>query len=316
MSQATAPQLRPLGIGEILDVGIKITMRHWWTLARAVLVVVIPLQLAAAVVDVSASGGVITTSGETGTIDPDQIWTFVAATLVAVMLTLLAQTIATGACFKAVADAYLGRVPSWRRSLVEVLRRLHSIIWVSLLAFFLGALGLVLCIAPGIWLYVSWTVAVPALLTEGVKGRKALGRSFRLVKGFWWRTLAIVLLGSFLAGILQAAIGGVLTAIAFATDSAVVDVVTSTLSAVAAGAITVPFVAAVTIVLYVDLRVRKEGFDLALLLAGFEEADSGAPSVSAPPAPPPFVPPPRPTFTGTQPPFWPPPPGWKPDEPA
>jgi hypothetical protein len=315
MSEAD-PQLRPLGIGEILDVGIKITMRHWWTLARAVLVVVIPLQLAAAIIDVSASGGVITTSGETGTVDPDEVWTFAAAALVAVMLTLLAQTIATGACFKAVADAYLGRVPSWRRSLVEVLRRLHSIIWVSLLAFFLGALGLVLCIAPGIWLYVSWTVAVPALLTEGVKGRKALGRSFRLVKGFWWRTLAIVLLGSFLAGILQAAIGGVLTAIAFATDSAVVDVVTSMLSAVAAGAITVPFVAAVTIVLYVDLRVRKEGFDLALLLAGFEEADSGAPSASAPPAPPPFVPPPRPTFTGTQPPFWPPPPGWKPDEPA
>jgi hypothetical protein len=314
MSEATAPQLRPLGIGEILDVGIKITMRHWWTLARAVLVVVIPLQLIAAIVDVSASGGVVTTSGETGTIDTDEVWTFAAAALVAVMLTLLAQTIATGACFKAVADAYLGRMPDWRRSLVEVLRRLHSIIWVSLLAFFLGALGLILCIAPGIWLYVSWTVAVPALLTEGVKGRKALGRSFRLVKGFWWRTLAIVLLGSFLAGILQAAIGGVLGAIAFATDSAVVDVVTSTLSAVAAGAITVPFVAAVTIVLYVDLRVRKEGFDLALLLAGFDGTDIGA--RLAPPGPPPYVPSPPPTFKGQQPPFWPPPPGWKPDDPT
>jgi len=310
MSESAIPQLRPLGIGEILDVGIKITIRHWWTLARAVLVVVIPLQLVAVVVDVSASGGVVTTGGETGTIDEDEIWTVVAAGLVALALTLLAQTIATGACFKAVADAYLGRVPSWRRSLGEVLRRLHSIVWVSILSFVLALLGFVACIAPGVWLYISWAVAVPALLTEGVKGRRALGRSFRLVKGFWWRAFAIVVLGSVLGSILELAIGGVLGAISFATQSDVVDIVTSVLSAVIAGAITTPFIAAVTIVLYVDLRVRKEGFDLALLVSGFGDPEQGA--LIVPPAPP-FVPKPRPTFTGTQPPYWPPPPGWKPD---
>jgi hypothetical protein len=275
-----------------------------------VLVVVIPLQLVAVVVDVSASGGVVTTGGETGTIDEDEIWTVVAAGLVALVLTLLAQTIATGACFKAVADAYLGRVPSWRRSLGEVLRRLHSIVWVSILSFVLALLGFVACIAPGVWLYISWAVAVPALLTEGVKGRRALGRSFRLVKGFWWRAFAIVVLGSVLGSILELAIGGVLGAISFATQSDVVDIVTSVLSAVIAGAITTPFIAAVTIVLYVDLRVRKEGFDLALLVSGFGDPEQGA--LIVPPAPP-FVPKPRPTFTGTQPPYWPPPPGWKPD---
>lgn len=312
MGETAVPQLRPLGIGEILDVGIKITFRHWWTLARAVLLVVVPLQLVAAIVDVSASGGVITTTGDTTTIDEGEIWTFVAAALVALVLTLLAQTIATGACFKAVADAYLGRTPSWRRSLAEVLRRLHSIVWVSLLGFLLGALGLVACVLPGIWLYISWTVAVPALLTEGVKGRRALGRSFRLVRGFWWRTFAIVILGSILGGIIQAAIGGVLGGLAFAADSDVVDVVTSTLAAVVAGALTTPFIAAVTIVLYVDLRVRKEGFDLALLISRFGEPGSGEAVV---PAPPPVVPRPAgPTpSSGSQPPFWPPPPGWTPD---
>src|SRR5205823_10291426 len=89
-AQAPVPQLRPLGIGEILDVGIKITTRHWWTLARAVLVVVVPLQLVAAIVDVSASGGVVTTTGDTTTINESQIWTVVGGALVAVILTLLA----------------------------------------------------------------------------------------------------------------------------------------------------------------------------------------------------------------------------------
>jgi len=309
------PQLRPLGIGEILDVAIKITFRHWWTLARAVLVVVVPLQLLSAIVGLSASEGVVTTGGETGTIDTDELWTFLAATLVAVLLALLAQTIATGACFKAVADAYLGRMPSWRRSLAETLRHLHSILWISFLTFLLGGLALIAFVIPGIWLFIAWTVAVPALLTEGVKGRKALGRSFRLVRGFWWRTLAIVLVGSVLAGIIQAGVTGVLLGLTLSVDSELVDALANFLAAVVASAITTPFVAAVTIVLYVDLRVRKEGFDLALLVARLG-GDGEAGDPSAVPLPPPILPPaaPRAAATGgSQPPYWPPPPGWKPE---
>ncbi|MBA3565794.1 MAG: hypothetical protein H0W31_02955, partial [Actinobacteria bacterium] len=51
----TVPQLRPLGIGEILDVGIKITTRHWRTLVLAVLVVVVPLELLGALVTLSVA---------------------------------------------------------------------------------------------------------------------------------------------------------------------------------------------------------------------------------------------------------------------
>jgi hypothetical protein len=314
VSESTVPQLRPLGIGEILDVGIKITIRHWWTLARSVLVIVVPLQLLATAVDISASEGAITTGGETGTVDADEIWTFVAAALVAVLLTLLGQTIATGACFKTVADAYLGRTPSWRRSLAETLRRLHSIIWVSILTYVLGGLALLALILPGIWLFISWTVAVPALLTEGIKGRRALGRSFRLVRGFWWRTFAIVVLGSILGGILQAAIGGLLGALTFAADSEIVLVVANTFASIISGVITTPFIAAVTIVLYVDLRVRKEGFDVALLVARFGD-EGGELGAGVVPPPPPLVPAPAPAprHGGSQPPYWPPPPGWKPE---
>jgi hypothetical protein len=315
---STVPQLRPLGIGEILDVGIKITLRHWWTLARAVLVVVVPFQLVATIVDVSASEGVLTTGGETGTVEVDEVWTFAAAVLVALLLTLLAQTIATGACFKAVADAYLGLVPSWRRSLAEVFRRLHSIVWISILTYVLGFLALIACIAPGVWLFISWTVAIPVLLTESVKGRRALGRSFRLVKGFWWRTLAIVILGSILSSILEVSIAGVLGALTFATESEVVDIVAGFISAVVAGVITTPFVAAVTIVLYIDLRVRKEGFDLALLASrmGVEAPAGDALAIPAPPPieRSPYVPGPRRPTGGKQPPYWPPPPGWTPDD--
>ena len=284
---AAVPQLRPLGIGEILDVGVKITTRHFWTLARAVLVVVVPVQLVASVIDLSLADGALsgaetdqfggtTEFGTTDEFDAREFWTAIAAVVVAAVLGLLAQTVATGACFKAVADAYLGREPSWRGSISHVLRRLHSIIWISVLTYLLGGLALLACILPGIWLFIAWTVAVPAFLTEEVKGRRALGRSFRLVKGFWWRTFAIIVIGTILAGIVSGVLTGVLAGLAFTSDSDAALVVANFFAAVIAGAITTPFIAAVTIVLYFDLRVRKEGFDLALLAARLGEGGSRA----------------------------------------
>jgi hypothetical protein len=308
----SVPVLRPLGIGEILDIAIKITTRHWWTLVRIVLVVVVPLQVLAAAIDISASEGVVTTGGQTGfdesgEIDPDQVWTFVAAAIVAFVLTLLAQTIATGACFKAVGDAYLGREPSWRGSLGATVRRLHSIVWVSVLAYVLAVIAAIACLLPGVWLFIAWTVAVPALLTEDVRGIKALRRSFGLVRHFWWRTFALVVLGTMLASIVGLALGGALGALTFNLESDAAVIVANLVASVLAGVVATPFVAAMTIVLYIDLRVRKEGFDLALLAERFGEP--GAFSVPMPPAPA------APSFGtgGSQPPYWPPPPGWRPD---
>jgi hypothetical protein len=66
-----------------------------------------------------------------------------------------------------------------------------------------------------------------------------------------------------------------------------------------------PAAAAFATVLYIDLRVRNEGFDLLLLARGLGvEREPGR-------EPPSYLPEPAPT-TGPQPPFWPPPPSWTP----
>ena len=46
-AQASAPQLRPLGIGEILDVGLKIYFRNWLTLFKIVVFIVLPAEILA-----------------------------------------------------------------------------------------------------------------------------------------------------------------------------------------------------------------------------------------------------------------------------
>jgi hypothetical protein len=301
------PELRPLAVGEVLDVAIKITFRNARTLMFLVLIVVAPAQVLIGAIDLSATQGIVT-DVESDTVPiGDDISTLIGGFTLIVLLTVLSTTLSTGACFKAIVDAYLGARADWRTSLAVAGRRLHSLIWISVLTYVLAGLALLALIAPGIWLYVSWAVAVPALLTEDVRGLKALGRSFRLVGGRWWPTFGIVLLGFILAGVVSAIVGGVVGALAFAADSEAADFVISVLSGIASSAITTPFTAAFITVLYVDLRVRKEGFDLQLLA----ERLGGTPLTPAVPLP---APAPGPVVApdGEQPPFWPPPPGWKP----
>jgi hypothetical protein len=311
---AQAPALRPLGIGEILDVGIKIYFRNAWTLFRLVLFVVLPAQIIVAIIQASAlpSGSDTSFGFDVGssndTLSSSDAWTAAVGFIVATIIGALAGKLAQAGCFRAVAEAYLGEEVSWRASLRYALKRLPAVIGVTILSTIFVLIGVIFCIVPGVYLWAAFYVAIPVVLVEGVGPLRALGRSRELVRGRWWGTFGVALLGSLLA----ATIAGALTALfvglslgAGGSDTVVgftVNVIATTLSSV----ITTPAVAAFAIVLYIDLRVRKEGFDLYLLAQrlGVEPADLDESTAA-------LLPPAVPAYE-EQPPFWPPPPGWKP----
>jgi hypothetical protein len=307
--------MRPLGAGEILDVAIKIYRRNWATLFRVVAVVVAPVQLVTMVVLASAvPEPELLTDPLTPPADPGQpldasdVWALVGGTVSVLVLTFLATTLATAACFKAITDSYLGEAPGWRESLRFAIRRLPSVLLVTILSWVLILLGLVACIVPGVWLYVSWSVALPALLAEDVRGRRALGRSYDLVRGRWWPVFGILVLTGIFTAIVSNVVTFLLSAVTFtpAGENLLVALTVSAVSGTIAAVVTTPLTAAVVAVIYFDQRVRKEGFDLELLAARVGIAPGGEagdrPALGYAPPPPP----------AGQPPFWPPPPGWQP----
>ena len=121
-------------------------------------------------------------------------------------------------------------------------------------------------IVPGIWLTVAWSVAIPVMLVEDVGGTKALGRSFALVKDRWWATFGR-LRGGLHPGLGRHArvIGGDHRAggRASSTTRRSARWCSSTLANFLVSLLTTPFVAALTTLVYFDLRVRKERFDPA-----------------------------------------------------
>jgi hypothetical protein len=310
-----APELRPLGIGEILDVAIKITLRNWKTLIGLVALIVAPIQAIVALVGLSLANDDSLGSLESETVDPADFGTFFAGIGIIVVLSALSWLLSTAVAFRAVVEAYLGRRSSWRSSLGFVARRLHSLLWLTIVQGVLLVLGFLACVVPGVWLWVAWSVAIPVLFTEDVRGSKALGRSFRLVRGRWWPTFGLVLLGFLLTSVVGGLVQAIFSALFFVAESDFALFLTDTLGGSLSSILTTPFLAAVITVLYVDLRVRKEGFDLQLLAdrLGSPPDDSEGQPLLLPPLEAP-APAPRPggESTGEQPPYWPPPPGWKP----
>jgi hypothetical protein len=307
----TPRRLRPLGVGELLDAAIKVCTAHAGPLLKAVLVVILPVQVVTAVVlasTVTDPDYLNITTTDPGTDDTAAFW---AGQLVIVLLGMVSYLLATGACFRAIAEGWLGREPSWRESVKFAARRAHSLLWISILYGLSVAVGFVLCLAPGIWLAVAFSVAFPVLFVEDLRGGKALSRSFNLVKGRWWPACGVLLVGFVLASIVASIFTYGVGALALVNDSLAFLILLSTLGSLVTALLTTPFQAAIVTVLYFDLRVRKEGFDLQLLadrLAGGSPLprQEGAAPYAAPAG----------THDWGTPhpaaPYWPPPPGWTP----
>jgi hypothetical protein len=136
---------------------------------------------------------------------------------------------------------------------------------VTLLTLLLTALGLLLLIAPGVWLFVAWALAPVVLFVEDRRGRHAGLRSAELVKGQWWTVFlvgALVILALLLLELVVGALfGAILSPItrdnAFASFFAS-GLVSSSIWLVANG-----FHAAIVTVLFFDLRARKDAPDQA-----------------------------------------------------
>ena len=330
MPAVTTGPIRPLGVGEVLDAAIRIYRRRFKAMVIATAIAVGPALLISALLQVSTAPDPNTFAQQSGN-DPEaldlrSLWIFGAATLVATIIAAIAAQVATGATLKSASGAYLDEPADWRESLRFAIRRLPSMLLVVLLTLLATIVGLVACILPGIWIYVGTSMVIPVVLLENLRGTSAISRSWRLVKDRWWATFGTLIVASIIAGFVAGIFALPGQVIGAATGSTAASIVLQSFGSFVGSVLTTPFTAAVTLVLYVDLRVRKEAFDLELLAAqlgvaapeggfsrpdmpGFEAPGYGYPSYPGNPNPSPY---PQP---GWGPPGYPPagaPPGWTP----
>jgi hypothetical protein len=145
--------------------------------------------------------------------------------------------------------------------------------------------GVLAAVVLAVLVYVRFAFAAPALLLVQLGVVSALRRSWRLVAGSWWRCFGILVLGAIIAGAINGLVqlpfsllGNLAGALAGGTgDSGEVttglqiSLAVTNLGSVLASSVTAPFTAALTALLYIDLRIRREGLDVALARAAAQE---------------------------------------------
>ena len=286
--------LRPLRFSQLFDVALNATLKRFLALAGLVLVAALPVAAVQLVIlattvsdpnDITSrsvfSGARASTNGAAG------------VNLTVTLLSAVVTVLGTALCFKVVAAAYAGGRAEWRSSLEFAGPRIAPVLWAAFLAGAGIVLGFLALIVPGVWLLVSWSVFLPALLFEGLGPPRALGRSFELVRGRWLATLGVLivagLVSSVASGIVSAGFDALLSSGLgdHVFSAALIDSVGNA----AASAIGLPFQAAMIAVLYFDLRARKErmtAYDVASRLG--VEPTGPSPAVGVPEPEPPAPP--------------------------
>jgi hypothetical protein len=278
--------LRQMDIGELLDAAINLYRVHWKTFMGIAAVILVPVQFAQSFVVRQVLGASLTafTSPPRITQTPDPFTTtpaeplvpstetllnFVLVTFITAAVGFVATGLVSAAVARAGAETYQGRDPAVGATLGFALRRLHSILWVLLLVGLATAGGLFLCIIPGIIFYVRFVLSAPTFIIEGTKGTDALRRSWRLSKNHSWKIFGMLVLSA----IISAAVSFVFS-IPFTFIGAGMETwgwaVQATGTSIAQ-ILVAPFATIVQVLLYFDMRIRKEGFDLSVMAAALEQ---------------------------------------------
>jgi hypothetical protein len=115
--------------------------------------------------------------------------------LLALIVQLFAGFLLQAALVKAVQDIRDGRADL---SLGETVSAATPYIWAvagaSILAGIAIAIGLVLFIAPGLWLITIWAVIIPVIVIERAGALASFGRSRQLVRGHGWHVFGTLVL--------------------------------------------------------------------------------------------------------------------------
>jgi hypothetical protein len=170
------------------------------------------------------------------------------------LVTILSVSLVSGVIMHMGSDSYLGREPDVGRTIGAVAPRVPSLLAATLLTTFLMALGLLLFIFPVLYVLARFFPVPQAVVLEHKGPIAALGRSSELTKGRKGHILMTLLLVFGIYLVLSIGVSMVATL----TSNVTISLLVSTLFSIFA----YPILNLVSMVLYYDLRIRGEGFDV------------------------------------------------------
>ena len=263
MSAPAALRLRPLEIGDLLDETFRMYRRHFLLFAGISVILSIP---AAALTGYSYYSLFTIFTQQVSSGEPLDLGNFssmLGPLAVGLLINVLLIPFLYGAVTYAACESALGRQATAWGVVRGVLRRYFQL---DAYVILIAVMGVMFCLLPlWIWIWVGWAVVMPVMFIENTGLVAAMGRSWRLVEGRWWRTFLIIFLVVILVYVARLALGGYILLGEFLLQIILSSYATTWIFAAATAVIdslVVPILQIAIVLIYFDLRVRREALDL------------------------------------------------------
>ena len=238
--------LRPRSGPELVDAAFVVLRRHYTELVATMAVFLVPAALLGLLLPAEMQG---------------------IKTLIDGLLTIPA----TGALISLASAAYLGREISVGDAVRHGMSRWLSLWGAGIYQWFLVAIGFILLVIPA-FIFYAWTFAMPSVvMLEGENASDSFKRSRQLARGDVLRIIAVVGLTTLVVYLLIFALAFMVAALGIGTsetgESRLADAAGSIISI-----FVYPAIPVVSTLLYYDLRIRKDGFDLEMMADSLDAA--------------------------------------------
>jgi hypothetical protein len=268
--------LRPMTVSDIIDASIRIYRHNFGPILGISAIVELPIMLISVGVNIAwmRSGlmDVTTTEIQFG---PEMV-AGSAAMLIALAVAGILYPLGEAALAIGISERYLGRsidvgecyraaMPFWGRVFWTTI-----LYWLAAYGVFIGGLFI-----AGIFLMIGLVVRYllgPAVIVviEGRGGANALARSWWLTKDYFWQVFAVMailfLLVAVISGGLSAPTQALATYLTFQqSEYAMLATISNQVLVSILNLVLRPVWMIATVLVYYDLRIRKEGFDLMMM---------------------------------------------------
>jgi hypothetical protein len=260
-------QLGAMTVGDILDRGLKLLFARLPTFYAISLIVYIPTLVVQLLHPALGLGDFALASGQ-------GVGAQMLGPLLVSIVNLIMTMVGTGAVLHVISQEFIGQRAGLGEAFRVGLARFGALLGTSLLTGLIIGLGLVMCLVPGIIFAIWYAFIAQVVVMEGLAGPAAMNRSKALGEGYRGRIFGVFVLLNLIVGVAQVVImlllmqvfpyfeivstGGGKVTVKTDTTNYIIDVLILALVL----PLFTSFLQICSTLLYFDLRIRKEGFDL------------------------------------------------------
>lgn len=249
--QSQSPRAR--SISELVDAAFTLYRRDAGAYIMVTALAVLP-GLVAQLLLLSPSG------------DPGMMTTFGA--VIVSLFSIVTYALMTGVVTKVGSDVYLGGEADVAGAVRHTIPLIGSLVWAAILRGIFYFLHALLLLFPVFIAVAKYFAPEAVIILEGKNASQALRRSVELSDGLRWHILGTLFLGYgiyLLLGIGLAALG-------IANQGQLLGLFAQTLLTI----IAYPIIGLLSMLLYYDTRIRKEGFDMEHLAKSLDATPTPA----------------------------------------